>query len=150
MAGRGRARLRERLGATLVGLKDSAGDLAYARAVAAAVPAFDVFPSSEATLGAADADGFAGCISATVNLTAPFAQSAWAGRGTAAGAAAVRKAADLRAIVSGHPLIAAVKAALASRYADPAWARVALPLQPLAAEPAERLREALGRRAAEP
>ena len=62
----------------------------------------------------------------------------------------MRKAADLRAILSPHPLIAAVKAALASRYADPAWARVGLPLQPLAAEPAERLREALGRRAAEP
>jgi len=143
-------RLRERLGATLVGLKDSAGDLAYSRAVVAAVPDFDVFPSSEAALGGADADGFAGCISATVNLTAPFAQSAWASQGTPAGAAAVRKAADLRAILSAHPLIAAVKSALAGRYADPAWARVALPLQPLAAEPAERLREALGRRAAEP
>jgi len=111
---------------------------------------FDVFPSSEAALGSADADGFAGCISATVNLTAPFAQSAWAGQETPLGAAAVRKAADLRAILSAHPLIAAVKAALASRYADPAWARVALPLQPLAGEAAERLREALGRRAAEP
>ena len=39
---------------------------------------------------------------------------------------------------------------LVGRYADPAWAHVALPLQPLAAEPAARLREALGRRAAEP
>jgi 4-hydroxy-tetrahydrodipicolinate synthase len=48
-------RLRERLGATLVGLKDSAGDLAYARAVVAAVADFDVFPSSEAALGSADA-----------------------------------------------------------------------------------------------
>jgi len=142
-------RLRERLGATLVGLKDSAGDLAYARAVVAAVPDFDVFPSSEAALGGADADGFAGCISATVNLTAPFAQSAWAGQGTPAGAAAVRKAADLRAILSGQPLIAAVKAALADRYSDRAWARVALPLQALAAGPAGRLREALARRVAE-
>jgi hypothetical protein len=62
----------------------------------------------------------------------------------------VRKAADLRAIVSAHPLIAAVKAVLAARYADPAWARVALPLQPLAAEAVGRLREALERRAAEP
>jgi len=142
-------RLRERLGATLVGLKDSAGDLAYARAVVAAVPDFDVFPSSEAALGSADADGFAGCISATVNLTAPFAQSAWAGQGTPVGAAAVRKAGDLRAILSAHPLIAAVKSALADRYADPAWARVALPLQALAAEPAGRLREELARRLAE-
>ncbi|HEV7574443.1 MAG TPA: dihydrodipicolinate synthase family protein [Caldimonas sp.] len=143
-------RLRERLGATLVGLKDSAGDLAYARTVAAALPDFDVFPSSEAALGNADVDGFAGCISATANLTAPFAQAAWTQQGTSAGAAAVRKAGELRAIVAGHPLIAAVKAALAARYSDPAWARVALPLLPLAAEPAGRLGAALERRLAEP
>jgi 4-hydroxy-tetrahydrodipicolinate synthase len=143
-------RLRERLGPALVGLKDSAGDLAYARTVAAAVPDFDVFPSSEAALGNADVDGFAGCISATVNLTAPFAQAAWSQQATAAGDAAVRKAADLRAIVSAHPLISAVKSTLAVRYADPAWARVCLPLQPLAAEPAERLRETFERRVAAP
>jgi 4-hydroxy-tetrahydrodipicolinate synthase len=143
-------RLRERHGATLVGLKDSAGDLGYARAVARAVADFDVFPSSEAVLGNATADGFAGCISATANLTAPFAQAAWSAQGTPAGAAAVKKAADLRGIVARHPLIAAVKAALAARYEDQAWARVCLPLQPLAAEAACGLVEALSRRTAEP
>ena len=143
------ARLRERLGTTLVGLKDSAGDLAYARAVAAAVAGLDVFPSSEAALAGAAADGFAGCISATANVTAPFAQAAWAGQGTAPGAAAARKATELRAIVSAQPLIAAVKAVLADRYGDAAWARVALPLQPLPAEAARRLLEAFRRRASE-
>ena len=61
----------------------------------------------------------------------------------------MRKAADLRAIVASHPLIAAVKTALARRYADPAWASVCLPLLPLAAEPAGRLGEALERRLAD-
>ena len=42
---------------------------------------FDVFPSSEAALGNASADGFAGCISATTNLTARYAQAAWSGAG---------------------------------------------------------------------
>ena len=143
-------RLRERHGATLAGLKDSAGDLAYARAVARAVADFDVFPSSEAALGNATADGFAGCISATVNLTAPFAQAAWSAQGTPAGAAAVKKAADLRGIVARHPLIPAVKAALAAQYEDATWARVCLPLQPLAAEAPASLVDALSRRAAEP
>jgi len=143
-------RLRERHGATLAGLKDSAGDLAYARAVARAVADFDVFPSSEAALGNATADGFAGCISATVNLTAPFAQAAWSAQGTPAGAAAVKKAADLRGIVARHPLIPAVKAALAAQYEDAAWARVCLPLQPLAAEASASLVNALSRRTAEP
>jgi 4-hydroxy-tetrahydrodipicolinate synthase len=143
-------RLRERHGMTLVGLKDSAGDLAYARAVAKAVADFDVFPSSEATLGNSDADGFAGCISATANLTAPFAQAAWSAQGTPAGATAVKKAGELRALVAKRPLIAAVKAALAAQYADASWARVCLPLEPLAAEAAASLCEALARRTAEP
>jgi 4-hydroxy-tetrahydrodipicolinate synthase len=144
------ARLRERHGAKIVGLKDSAGDLAYARAMAAALPDFDVFPSSEGALGEATADGFAGCISATVNLTARESQVAWSQQGTPAGAAAVRKAAELRAIVAREPLVAAVKALLAARYSDPAWARVCLPLVPLSAERAAALRDAFERRRAEP
>ncbi len=144
------ARLRERHGERLAGLKDSAGDLAYARAVAAALPGFDVFPSSEAALAEAKVDGFAGCISATVNLTAREAQAAWSAQGTPEGTAAVRKAADLRAIVAREPLVAAVKSLLAARYDDAAWARVCLPLVPLAADRAAALRTAYERRAAEP
>jgi 4-hydroxy-tetrahydrodipicolinate synthase len=144
------ARLRERHGATLVGLKDSAGDLAYARSIVAALPGFDVFPSSEATLGNATADGFAGCISATVNVTARESQAAWSGQGSTAGAAAAKKAAELRAIVADHPLVAAVKSLLAARYRDDEWNRLALPLLALGAERAAALREAYQRRAAAP
>ena len=143
-------RLRERHGERLAGLKDSAGDLAYARAIVAAVPGLDVFPSSEAALGAAEADGFAGCISATVNLTAAEAQAAWSNQGTPAGAAAATKAAELRAIVARHPLVAAVKAGIAARYRDPAWARVCLPLVALPAERAAQLDQEFRQRAAQP
>lgn len=134
----------------LVGLKDSAGDLAYSRAVAKALPGFDVFPSSEASLGNASADGFAGCISATTNLTAPYAQAAWSAQGTEAGAAAVRKASDLRALIAKFPLVASVKSALAAKYRDDEWARVGLPLRPLTAQQAAESREALDRRISEP
>ena len=144
------ARLRERHGETLAGLKDSAGDLAYSRSIVAALPGFDVFPSSEATLGSANADGFAGCISATVNVTARESQAAWAGQGSATGAAAAKKAADLRTIVAGHPLVAAVKSLLAARYRDDAWRRLALPLVALPADRAAALAEAYERRAAAP
>ena len=144
------ARLRKRHGATLAGLKDSAGDLEYARSIVTALPGFDVFPSSEATLGSATADGFAGCISATVNVTARESQAAWSGQGTAAGAAAAKKAAELRAIVSGHPLVAAVKSLLAARYRDDAWNRLALPLVALDPERAAALRQAYERRASVP
>jgi 4-hydroxy-tetrahydrodipicolinate synthase len=144
------ARLRERHGATLAGLKDSAGDLAYSRSIVAALPGFDVFPSSEATLGNATADGFAGCISATVNVTAGESQAAWSGQGSASGAAAAKKAAELRAIVARHPLVAAVKSLLAARYRDDAWRRLALPLVALDSDRAAALHEAYDRRAAAP
>ncbi len=144
------AQLKRRHPQTLVGLKDSAGDLAYARSVAQALTDFDVFPSSEAALGQANADGFAGCISATANITSRSAQTAWVAQGSEAGAAAVRKAAELRAIIARHPLIAAVKAALAARYGDPEWARVALPLQPLRADAAADLALAVAAREAQP
>jgi 4-hydroxy-tetrahydrodipicolinate synthase len=143
------ARLRERHPATVVGLKDSAGDLAYSRA-AAALPEFAVFPSSEGALGEARESGFAGCISATVNVTARESQAAWAGQGTSAGATAVAKAAELRAIVAGHPLVAAVKALLAARYGDPEWARLCPPLVALDAERAAALTAAFERRMAAP
>ena len=142
------AELRQRHGATVAGLKDSAGDLAYARSIVAAVADFDVFPSSEAVLARAGAEGYAGCISATANLTSRHAQAAWAGQGTPAGVAAGQKAADLRGIVAKHPLVAAVKAGLAARYADPAWARICLPMLPLAAEAAARMQAEFEARAA--
>ncbi|MBV9889821.1 MAG: dihydrodipicolinate synthase family protein [Rhizobacter sp.] len=141
-------RLRDRHGERVVGLKDSAGDLAYARSIVAALPGFDVFPSSEATLGSPAVEKFAGCISATVNVTARESQAAWAGQGTPAGAAAAKKAAELRAIVAAHPLVAAVKSLLAARYRDEAWARMALPLVALDTERAAALRAAYERRAA--
>ena len=136
----------------LAGLKDSAGDLAYARAVVAAVPGFDVFPSSEAALGAADADGFAGCISATVNLTARRGAGGLVGARHAGrrGGGRARPPSCARSS-RAHPLVAAVKAALAARYRDPAWARVCLPLVASAAPSARRgCDEAFERRAAEP
>ncbi len=137
------AELKRRHPKALVGLKDSAGDLAYARSVVAVAGAdFDVFPSSEAALGDAVAAGFAGCISATVNLTAPESQAAWSAQQRDGGAAAAQAAA-LRALFAPYPLVSAVKAMLAARYGDPAWAQVCLPLTALPADAARALARAL-------
>ncbi|MGE0799333.1 MAG: dihydrodipicolinate synthase family protein [Lautropia sp.] len=122
------AELKRRHPAAMVGLKDSSGDIGYAKSVVAALDDFDVFPSSEATLSGANDAGFAGCISATVNLTSVESQAAWAGQGTDPGATAARQASALRAVFVKFPLVSAVKAALAARYDDPAWARVCPPL----------------------
>jgi 4-hydroxy-tetrahydrodipicolinate synthase len=114
----------------LAGLKDSSGVAGYAQD-AALLADFDVFPSSEAWLADARASGFAGCISATVNLTANVAQEAWSRSGTTEGLAAARKASDLRNLFTRYSLVSAVKAALATRYRDETWARVSLPALPL-------------------
>jgi 4-hydroxy-tetrahydrodipicolinate synthase len=110
----------------VVGLKDSSGDLSYARAVAALGDGFDVFPSSEAVLGEARGGGFAGCISATVNLNADLCARAYWHADTAALAAATA----VRGLFEGKPVVPGVKSVLAHIHGDPAWARVMPPLAP--------------------
>src|ERR1700739_2213989 len=57
-------RLLDTFGERIVGLKDSSGDMPYAREAASILPRFKVFPSTEAALPDARAGGpFAGCIS---------------------------------------------------------------------------------------
>lgn len=122
--------LARRHGGLLRGIKDSAGDLAYARSVVAAARELSVFPSSEATLWDADKEGFAGCISATVNLTSADSQRAWTGQGKEASREAVARAAAARSTLARQSLVASIKAALAVLYKDPRWALTCLPLLP--------------------
>jgi 4-hydroxy-tetrahydrodipicolinate synthase len=115
----------------LRGIKDSSGDLSYSRAVVAAAPGLDVFPSSEATLCDAGQDGFAGCISATTNLTAQASQRAWTHQGTEMGREAASQAAAQRAVLARKALVSSVKAALGLLYGNvEAWARTCPPLLP--------------------
>ena len=120
-------RLVDTLGDRIVGIKDSSGDLAYA-AELAGIPGFSVFPSSETALARAREDGYAGCISATVNVTSREAAALWARPDDAALAARVRQ---LRTAISAEPLVPGVKYLLGRRFADPEWSRVALPWLPL-------------------
>src|SRR5690348_12874663 len=117
-------RLIDAFGQRLVGLKDSSGDMAYAREVAAISPAFAVFPSTEAVLLEARGGAFAGCISATANLNADLCQRAWS-RGDAV---ALDTAVTIRKLFDGRPLVSGVKALLAHIHGDAALARVMPPL----------------------
>ena len=128
--------LKEKYPRQLLGLKDSSGDMSYSIAMAAGVADFDVFPSAEGTLNDADRYRWAGCISATVNVTVRAAAAGWKTRGTVEGERAVASASAQRAILARSPVIAAVKQALAVKYQRPEWARVVPPLQPLTAEQA--------------
>jgi 4-hydroxy-tetrahydrodipicolinate synthase len=117
-------RLRAAFAPRIVGLKDSSGDMGYAREAAAIAPDFAVFPSTEAALMEARSGAFAGCISATANLNADLCARAW--RDGDAGA--LDDAVAIRKLFDGKPLVSGVKALLAHIHGDPAWARVMPPL----------------------
>jgi len=111
-------------GGRIVGLKDSSGDMAYAREAAAISKEFMVFPSTEAVLLEARAGAFAGCISATANLNADLCARAFHGGDVAALDAAV----SIRKLFDGKALVPGVKALLAHIHRDAALARVKPPL----------------------
>jgi 4-hydroxy-tetrahydrodipicolinate synthase len=117
-------RLLDTYGSRIVGLKDSSGDMNYAREAAAISKSFDVFPSTEAVLLDARAGAFAGCISATANLNSDLCQLAWA-KGDKA---ALDHAVTIRKLFDGKPLVSGVKSLLSHIHGDPALARVKPPL----------------------
>lgn len=117
-------RLLDTFSSRIAGLKDSSGDMAYARSAAAISKNFAVFPSTEACLLEARRGDFAGCISATANLNADLCARAWSGGDTTALDAAV----TIRKLFDGKPLVPGVKALLAHIHGDAGLSRVRPPL----------------------
>jgi len=122
-------RLLDTFGARIVGLKDSSGDMAYAREAASILPRFKVFPSTEAALPEARSGPFAGCISATANLNADLCARAY----RSGDAAALGEAVAIRKLFDGKPLVPGVKTLLGHIHGDAHWARVEPPLSPFPA-----------------
>jgi 4-hydroxy-tetrahydrodipicolinate synthase len=117
-------RLLENFGERIVGLKDSSGDMAFAREAASVSPRFKVFPSTEAALPDARSGPFAGCISATANLNADLCARAY----RSGDAAALAEAVAIRKLFDGKPLVSGVKTLVAHIHGEPQWARMAPPL----------------------
>jgi 4-hydroxy-tetrahydrodipicolinate synthase len=117
-------RLLDTFGERIVGLKDSSGDMAFAREAASIMPRFKVFPSTEAALPEARSGPFAGCISATANLNADLCARAY----RSGDAVALGEAVAIRKLFDGKPLVPGVKALLAHIHGEPQWARVEPPL----------------------
>jgi 4-hydroxy-tetrahydrodipicolinate synthase len=117
-------RLLQSFGERIVGLKDSSGDMAYAREAAAILPRFKVFPSTEAALNEARLGPFAGCISATANLNADLCARAY----RSGDAVALGEAVAIRKLFDGKTLVPGIKALLAHIHDDSQWARVQPPL----------------------
>lgn len=117
-------RLRKENPGRIVGLKDSSGDMPYARAATEIGADFAVFPSTEAVLVEARGGPFAGCISATANLNADLCGRAWKTGDTAA----LEQAVAIRKLFDGKALVSGVKALLAHIHGDPALTRTMPPL----------------------
>ena len=111
-------------GKRIVGLKDSSGDMNYARSIAALSPDFDVFPSTEACLIDARGGAFAGCISATANLNADLCARAF----KSGDRAALDTAVTIRDLFKGKALVSGIKALLAHIHRDNELARTKPPL----------------------
>lgn len=133
------ASLARRFPGRVVGAKDSSGDLDYARELAE-IPNFRVFPSDEATLALRNADKFAGCISATVNIDPATARALW---DSPDDRTLLRRAKAVRAAAQALPLIPAVKTAVALRTGEDAWKRALPPHLPLSDADAVKLKVAL-------
>jgi len=117
-------RLLDTFGDRIVGLKDSSGDMAYAREAAGILPRFKVFPSTEAVLAEARTGVFAGCISATANLNADLCARAF----RTGDAVALSEAVTIRNLFNGKPLVPGIKMLLAHIHNDPQWAVMEPPL----------------------
>ncbi len=116
--------------ARIRGAKDSSGDLEYAAALAK-IAGFEVFPSNESALSQADSDGFAGCISATVNIEPGRSAELWRDQQNPVILQNVRA---LRETISSQPLIPSVKYLVGRRSSDPVWERLVPPHLPLQEE----------------
>ena len=110
------------------GMKDSSGDLDYSKKIATAFAGrLSVFPSSEVCLPDAKRDGFSGCISASVNVTAPYAARAWSKGGKLASDEGDQLK-QLREDIASVPIVAAIKTLVAMRSGKKAWIKMLPPL----------------------
>jgi len=131
--------------AQTAGMKDSSGDWSNTKAFldAFATAGFDVFAGSETFLLQNMRHGGRGCISATANVNpGAIARLFDTWRGADADAQQARLD-EIRGIFQKHPMIPALKAAIAHHAGDAPWATVRPPLVALAAEPARTLRAEL-------
>ena len=104
---------------------------------------FDVFVGSESFLLANMRNGGAGCISATANVNPGPIDRLFREWQSPAAEQLQRELDTTRAIFQKHPMIAALKCAIARWSGDPDWARVRPPLVELDAAAAGALAAAL-------
>ncbi|MGA3399767.1 MAG: dihydrodipicolinate synthase family protein [Acetobacteraceae bacterium] len=117
------ARLRERYGHLVAGVKDSSGDFAQFRAFRAAAPDLAITTGSEPDIGRALAEGGAGTICGMGNVAPDLVRAMFRPHPP------VQQMQAACGLISG-PFIALLKAMLAAQTNQPGWLRVCPPLRP--------------------
>jgi len=121
---------------TVAGLKDSSGEWEHTATMCADFPGFNVFAGTEALLLPTLRAGGAGCISATVNVTAPLAaEVARAARENSGEAEILQEALTrVRGALERYPFVGVLKALMARLTGRTEWSNI---LPPLSLPPAE-------------
>ena len=127
-------RLVEAFPGTVVGSKDSSGDWLRMEKTLAEIPGFQLLPGSEEFLLPGLRHGGVGCISATTNVTAPYAHQTYAGWQGSEADTLQAHLTQLRRAFDGMPAIAAMKALLALKTGDASWAHIRPPFIELSAD----------------
>ncbi len=126
-------RLTKAYGPRIAGLKDSSGDWSNTKAFLEAFPGFDVFSGSEEFLLDNLRAGGVGCISASVNVTAPLAQPVHRAWATPQADKLQRELTEVRLILQAYPTPASLKQVLAEITGHRQWLNLIPPNHPLAA-----------------
>lgn len=126
------ARLIAAFPGTVVGIKDSSGDLTNMQAIAAAHPGFAVLAGADPLLLPMLKAGGAGCITATSNLIADSLRVVYDHVDDAAKVEPAQARINAwRSLSNSYVQIPTIKAMIGLRTGTPAWNRVRPPLLPL-------------------
>lgn len=127
---------------SIVGIKDSAGDLKRIKTLRREFPDFNVFAGTERYLLDTLLEDGMGCISATVNVTSQLARQVFDlhESGEDAEALTVQQSlTEVRATIEGFPNIPALKSLMGKLTGEEAWHYVRPPLTALGDEQAREL-----------
>ena len=127
------ARLRERYGPMVAGIKDSSGDFAHFRSFRKTVPNLPITMGSEAFICRALAEGASGTICGLGNIAPALVRSMFEGR------AAEVVMESLVSLFGDRPFESTLKTVIAAQTGDPSWRRVRAPLQASPPEEGERI-----------
>ncbi len=119
---------------TIAGIKDSSGDYQNMCAMVRAFPHLQIFAGTERFLLDLLQQGGAGCISATMNLTAGLARAVYDRRDSGEAGELQERLTALRGAIETHPMIPALKFLTEQRTGDEAWRHMRPPLTPLDSE----------------